>query len=96
MGMTDSFHPSLQPEIARSMYESFYPKADEEDAEDGPFTHARNYQGDERLISPGTHQELESFAQKCLQASLVTVELSVPQLNVLLPSHNFLEVMYNR
>lgn len=98
--MLDSIHPKLNKQstidMARSMYGSFCPQTDKDEYDEGPFARARDYYGEERLISAGTHKELEQFAEECMRASTVTVELDVPQLNVLLPSHMFLEVLYNR
>lgn len=95
--MTGSFHPSLGADMmARSMYGSFCPQTGTDEYDEGPFTHARYYHGEERLISPGTRRELEEFAIGCMGSSLVTVELDVPLLNVYIPSHMLLEVLYNR
>lgn len=94
--MIESMHPKLNIDMARSMYGSFCPQTDKDEYDEGPFARARDYYGEERLISAGTHKELEQFAMECLLASTVTVELDIPQLNVLLPSHMFLEVLYNR
>jgi hypothetical protein len=91
--MTDSIHPKLN-DMARSMYGSFCPQTADDEYDEGPFSRARDYYGEERLISAGTHSELEQFAVECLLSSTVTIELDVPQLNVFLPGHMFLEVKY--
>lgn len=44
----------------------------------------------------GSRVELEEFSEECRSQSKMNVELSIPKLNVLLPSHKFVELLYNR
>jgi len=44
----------------------------------------------------GSRCELEEFSEECRSQSKLNVEITIPRLNALLPSHKFVEVLYNR
>ncbi|CAD5218348.1 unnamed protein product [Bursaphelenchus okinawaensis] len=83
------------PLMAKSMYESYFQMGSENKAE-GPFSKDGSYYEGQKIIQPGTNEELREFSEKAKQLAKINVELTMPQLNLHLPSHEFLEVMYNR
>ncbi|CAD5224874.1 unnamed protein product [Bursaphelenchus xylophilus] len=84
-----------EPLMAKSMYESYFQMGADNKAE-GPFSKDGSFYEGQKIVRPGTNEELREFADKAKQLAKVNVELNLPQLNLHIPSHEFLEVMYNR
>ncbi|CAJ0609902.1 unnamed protein product [Cylicocyclus nassatus] len=68
---------------------------------EGPFaqTHRsflHNHDEDNDLILAGSREEMTAFGAKCILQSIMVVSLDIPLLRVLIPSHSYLEVLYNR
>ncbi|KAI6239750.1 hypothetical protein M3Y99_00541400 [Aphelenchoides fujianensis] len=81
----------------RSMQESLYFfRSPAEDQMEGPFSKSNRYFDGERLISAGSRKELQEFAADCQKNAVVNIAVDVSSLNLHLPSHDFLELLYNR
>ncbi|RCN53519.1 ATG protein [Ancylostoma caninum] len=68
---------------------------------EGPFaqTHRsflHNHEEGNDLILAGSREEMTSFGAKCILQSIMVISLDIPILRVLIPSHSYLEVLYNR
>ncbi|VDM79498.1 unnamed protein product, partial [Strongylus vulgaris] len=68
---------------------------------EGPFaqTHRsflHNHEEDNDLILAGSREEMTAFGAKCILQSIMVISLDIPLLRVLIPSHSYLEVLYNR
>ncbi|VDM61936.1 unnamed protein product [Angiostrongylus costaricensis] len=48
------------------------------------------------LILAGSREEMTSFGAKCILQSAFVISFDVPILRLLMPSHSYLEVLYNR
>lgn len=83
--------------MARSMHESIHIKADSDDElNEGPFSRQNRFFDNRRLVAPGSREEFATFAAETEQNAAVRLSLEVPSLNVHLPNHRFLELVYNR
>lgn len=81
--------------MAKSMYESYF-QVGAEDRAEGPFSRDGCFYMGTKLVQPGRREELAEFSDQARQMAKFTVRLSLPHLNLILPSHDFLEVLYNR
>ncbi len=50
----------------------------------------------QQLVMPGEKAEIQEFQEKAVNNTLLIIDLSIPNVNVLLPSKQFFEVLYNR
>ncbi|PIO77569.1 hypothetical protein TELCIR_00331 [Teladorsagia circumcincta] len=48
------------------------------------------------LILAGSREEMTAFGARCILQSVLVISLDIPILRLLIPSHSYLEVLYNR
>ncbi|GMR62154.1 hypothetical protein PMAYCL1PPCAC_32349 [Pristionchus mayeri] len=60
------------------------------------FTKSNATSDDENIVRAGSREEMASFARECLEQSDVTLRIDFPILRLLIPNHQFLELLYNR
>ena len=48
------------------------------------------------MVMPGDQDEMREFMKKATTDSRLAMELSIPRINVLLESRDFVEILYNR
>ncbi|KAF8382862.1 hypothetical protein PRIPAC_72004 [Pristionchus pacificus] len=70
---------------------------------DGPFSQTQQSftksdasSDDEHIIRAGSREEMAAFARDCMEQSDVTLRIDLPILRLLVPNHQFLELLYNR
>ena len=76
------------------------------EAQPSPFSKKRRihkgenhkYEGSniDELLVPGNTEEMTEFIGLALKNCLTQIDISIPKLTVVLPSHHFYEVLYNR
>jgi hypothetical protein len=49
-----------------------------------------------QMVMPGDRQEMNDFQEKSLANTLMSVEITAPNVNLLLPTKEFYELIYNR
>ncbi|GMT07007.1 hypothetical protein PENTCL1PPCAC_29181, partial [Pristionchus entomophagus] len=60
------------------------------------FTKSNATSDDENIVRAGSREEMATFARECLEQSDVTLRIDFPILRLLIPNHQFLELLYNR
>ncbi|XGW33403.1 hypothetical protein V3C99_017658 [Haemonchus contortus] len=68
---------------------------------EGPFaqthrSYLHNHEEGNDLILAGSREEMTAFGAKCILQSILVISLDIPILRFLIPSHSYLEVLYNR
>ena len=61
-----------------------------------PFSSNKCFYGDKKVELPGTQKENELFIESNRGCSRVMLDLSIPNINLMIPSKDFLESLYNR
>ncbi|KAK0409150.1 hypothetical protein QR680_004370 [Steinernema hermaphroditum] len=79
--------------MAKSVWGSFFEATE---CKEGPFSQKVVMRDNEEITMVGDRDELMDFGDSCRETSNLLVNINVPVLNVLLPSHMFYEVLYNR
>ncbi|TMS36037.1 hypothetical protein L596_003303 [Steinernema carpocapsae] len=79
--------------MQRSVWGSFFQSNEHKD---GPFSQKVIMRDNETLTMVGEREELMDFGETCRSKSNLQMNINVPTLNVLLPSHMFFEIIYNR
>ncbi len=49
-----------------------------------------------QMVMPGDAEEMKEFMQHCIADARITLDISIPRVNILLPSKEFMETLYNR
>ncbi|KAF8353789.1 atg-2 [Pristionchus pacificus] len=60
------------------------------------FTKSNATSDDENIVRAGSREEMATFARDCLEQADVTLRIDFPLLRLLIPNHQFLELLYNR
>ncbi|KAK5976929.1 hypothetical protein GCK32_001582 [Trichostrongylus colubriformis] len=68
---------------------------------EGPFaqthrSYLHNHEEGNDLILAGSREEMTAFGARCILQSVLVISLDIPILRLLIPSHSYLEVLYNR
>ncbi|KAK6032630.1 ATG protein [Ostertagia ostertagi] len=68
---------------------------------EGPFaqthrSYLHNHEEGSDLILAGSREEMTAFGARCILQSVLVISLDIPILRLLIPSHSYLEVLYNR
>uniref|UniRef100_A0A1I8AS57 Autophagy-related protein 2 n=1 Tax=Steinernema glaseri TaxID=37863 RepID=A0A1I8AS57_9BILA len=79
--------------MTKSVWGAFF---ESNDRKEGPFSQKEVIRDNETLIMVGNREELMDFGESCRKVSNLQLNVNIPILNVLLPSHKFYEVLYNR
>ncbi|XP_064622147.1 autophagy-related protein 2 homolog B-like isoform X2 [Lineus longissimus] len=61
-----------------------------------PFSNKKHHYENEEMVMPGDRQEMNDFQEKSAANTLKSLEITAPNVNVLLPSKEFYELIYNR
>ncbi|XP_074651009.1 autophagy-related protein 2 homolog B-like [Tubulanus polymorphus] len=64
--------------------------------EPSPFSTKRVLYENEEMVMPGDRQEMQEFQEKSLSNTRMSLEITAPNINILLPDRDFYELLYNR
>ena len=48
------------------------------------------------MVMPGDLDEMREFSDKAMSNARIVMDLVIPSINILLPSKDFMELLYNR
>ncbi|XP_071797968.1 autophagy-related protein 2 homolog A-like isoform X2 [Asterias amurensis] len=61
-----------------------------------PFSSKRVMYDSEQMVMPGDLDEMREFSDKAMSNARIVMDLVIPSINILLPSKDFMELLYNR
>ncbi|XP_022099406.1 autophagy-related protein 2 homolog B-like isoform X2 [Acanthaster planci] len=67
-----------------------------EKPEVSPFSSKWVMYDSEKMVMPGDQEEMREFSEKAIGSARIVVDLVAPSVNILLPSKDFVELLYNR
>ncbi len=67
-----------------------------EKPEVSPFSSKRVMYDSEQMVMPGDLDEMREFSDKAISNARIVMDLVIPSINILLPSKDFMELLYNR